>query len=259
MQPPDNFSVDSRRQSILHQLNKRGKVKVAELHRQFDVSEVTIRNDLKELESAGLLERVHGGAVTTNKAYFNMNFSERISQYQDEKRAVAKAAAEHIIPGDTLMINSGTTTYFISQELKRLSSLTVVTNSVMIAQELSPFNQFNVLLLGGNYNSRYQFTYGNIAEEQIRNYKTDKVILSADGVSFARGLTTHHHQEAPISRLMLERAEEVYLVADYTKIGAENFAHIAPLKQSDLIITNHNANPDELALMKEHQITVQLV
>lgn len=112
------ISVDDRRKKILELLAVKGKIRVSELSRQFGISDVTIRLDLGELEKAGLLERVHGGAVSTSKAYFNMDFSERISRFEEEKRNIARTAAAMVKVNDTLIINSGTTTYFIAQELK---------------------------------------------------------------------------------------------------------------------------------------------
>ncbi|MBE6886757.1 MAG: DeoR/GlpR transcriptional regulator [Oscillospiraceae bacterium] len=252
-------SVDQRRQAILDLLDKRGKVRVTDLSRMFELSEVTIRNDLSELEATGRLERVHGGAVSTNKSYFNMSFHERITRYETEKQNIAKAAAAMINPNDTLMINSGTTTFFIAQELKTLKSLTVVTNSVVIAHELTPIPGFNVILLGGNFNPQYQFTYGEDALSQLRRYKTDKLILSADGVDSQLGLTTHHYQEADVSRAMLDRVNQSIVVADFTKIGRENFAHIAGIDRVDRLITNTSADPEELERIADHGVEISVV
>lgn len=242
----NEMSVDDRRKKILEILSKKGKVKVSELSKTFDISEVTIRLDLIELEKASLLERIHGGAVSTNKAYYSLNFNERIKKYENEKREIAKAAATLIEDNDTIIINSGTTTFFIAQELKKLKSLTVVTNSISIAQELAHIQNFNIILLGGNYNYQYQFTYGDDATRQLQKYKTDKLILSVDGVSSDFGLTTHHHQEAEVNRLMMERVNQVIIVADFSKIGRENFATISTLENVDTLITNKSANSEEL-------------
>jgi DeoR/GlpR family transcriptional regulator of sugar metabolism len=256
---PDDMTVDDRRKKILELLEKDGKVKVVELSRLFKISEVTIRNDFSELENSGMLDRVHGGAISTNKAYFNMNFYERIGKFEKEKRKIASAAAKMINTNDTVMINSGTTTFFIAQELKNLKALTIVTNSISIVQELAAIPNFNVILLGGNYNAQYQFTYGEDALQQLRKYKTDKLILSADGVSSEYGLTTHHHQEADISRGMIERVNQLIVVADFSKIGRENFANIAPIEAVDYLITNTTANTDELANLTKKGIEITAV
>jgi DeoR/GlpR family transcriptional regulator of sugar metabolism len=255
----EELTVDDRRKKILELLAKDGKIKVVDLSRLFKISEVTIRNDLSELENSGLLDRVHGGAISTNKSYFNMSFYERITKFEKEKRRIAVAAAKMINSNETIMINSGTTTFFIAQELKNLKALTVVTNSIVIAQELVPLPNFNVILLGGNYNAQYQFTYGEDALHQLRKYRTDKLILSADGVSSEYGLTTHHHQEADISRTMIERVNQTIVVADFSKIGRENFAYIAPIETVDYLITNTTANADEIAKISQKEIEVMAV
>ena len=242
----NEMSIDARRRKILELLEKNGKVKVSELSRLFGISDVTIRLDLTDLEKSGLLERIHGGAVSTNKAYYNMNFSERISRFEKEKREIAQAAAEKIQDNDTIIMNSGTTTYFIAQELKKKKALTVVTNSISIAQELAHLPNFNIILLGGSYNYQYQFTFGDDTIRQLQNYKTDKLILCVDGVSSAFGLTTQHYQEAEVNRIMLQRVNQIIVVADFSKIGRENFATIAPLEAVDTLITNRSASREEL-------------
>lgn len=250
------LSVDSRRKKILEILNAEGKVRVVELSKYFGMTEASIRNDLSELEKEGLLERVHGGAVSTYRSYFNKTFYERISTYEAEKRRIAAAVAGLIHNNDTLMINSGTTTFFIAQALKALKTLTVVTNSIAVAQELSCLPNFNVILLGGNYNPQYQFTYGDDAIAQLKKYRTDKLILSADGISVEAGITTHHHQEAEISKTMMERTKNTIVVADFSKIGRENFSYIAPIDAADILVTNENCNRQELADMKERGLEV---
>ncbi len=147
---PDETKIDARRKKILEMLDRDKKVRVAELSELFGISEVTIRLDLTEMEKNGLLERVHGGAVSTNKLYYKMDFNERLNYYSESgKLDIARAAAGLIKPYDTLMINSGTVAYMIARELKKLEALTVVTNSFPIAQELSGLAGFNVILLGG--------------------------------------------------------------------------------------------------------------
>lgn len=252
----NEISVDDRRKTILEILTKKDKVKVAELSRIFNVSEVTIRLDLAELEKERLLERVHGGAVSTNKAYFGLNFNERIKKYENEKREIAKAAASLIQDNDTVLINSGTTTYFTAQELKKLKALTIVTNSLSVVQEFANIQNFNVILLGGNYNYQYQFTYGDDAIYQLMKYKTDKLILSVDGVSADFGLTTHHYQEAEVNKLMIDRVNQVIIVADFSKIGRENFATISNLEKVDTLITNKTANPEELKNIENMGINI---
>jgi Transcriptional regulators of sugar metabolism len=252
----NELPIDLRRKRILELLAASGRVKVAELSRIFGISEVTIRADLSELENDGMLERVHGGAVSTNKAYNLLSFTERITHYELEKRAIAAAAAKQIADNDTVMINAGTTTFFVAQELKKFQSLKVVTNSVAVADELSSLPNYTVILLGGSYDSRYRFTYGEDALAQLRRYRTDKLILTVDGVSADHGYTTFHHQEAAVCRAMLESGGRSFVVADFSKLGRINFASVAEIDAADCIITNITASPVELEAITEHGVEV---
>lgn len=254
-----DISVDKRRDKILEMINQDGKVKVANLAKVFDISDVTIRNDLTEMEQAGLLRRIHGGAVGTKKAYFDMSLNDRMGINKEEKIQIAKAVADLVIDGDTLMMDSGTTTCYIARELADRKNLTVVTNSLQVAQEFVYHNTVNVILLGGNLDLQYQFTYGNDTVAQLQKYRADKMIIATDGVSAEHGLTTYHYREADVSCQMINRVNQVVAVADYSKIGKEGFAYISPLNSIDFLVTNKNeANQDELAAIRKKGIEVEL-
>ena len=255
----EELNIEDRRGKILEMLTQEGKVKVSELSRLFSISEVTIRNDLSELEAAGLLERTHGGAITTYKAYYSMSLNERARTNEEEKRKIASAAASMISDGDTIMINSGTTTLFVVQELKNVKNLTIVTNSLPISQEIGHHKNIHVILLGGNFNPQYQFTYGDDTIIQLKRYKADKLILAADGISSEDGITTCHHFEAEVNRQMIARVNKTIVVADYTKIGRASFAYIDPLQNIDCLVTKKNANRNEIKLITETGIEVRLV
>lgn len=255
----EEMNIEKRRNKIMELLTQKGKVKVVELSKLFGISEVTIRNDLSELEEAGLLERIHGGAVSTHKAYYNMSFHDRMRTNEAEKREIAAACASMISDGDTIMINSGTTTLFAIQELRSVKNLTIVTNSLSIAQEVINFNKANVILLGGNFNVQYQFTYGDDTLNQLKKYKADKLILSADGVSAEEGVTTYHYLESEVNRQMISRVNQTIVVADYTKIGRASFAHIDLIENIDFVITNKKASCDEIELIREKGVEVKLV
>lgn len=252
----EEIGIDERRSSILEMLRQQGKVKVVDISRFFNISEVTIRNDLSLLEQEGMLQRVHGGAVSTQKAYCNMSLNDRMNINRDEKQAIAKAVKEMISDGDTLMLDSGTTTYFVARELSQIKNLTIVTNSLQIAQELGYQSNINVILLGGSLDPRYQFTYGDDAINQLKKYKADKMIIAVDGVSAKSGLTTYHYLEAEISRQMTARANTTIAVADYTKVAREGFAHINDIDCIDTLVTNKTADKDEVKTISDLGIEV---
>ncbi|WP_020618973.1 DeoR/GlpR family DNA-binding transcription regulator [Paenibacillus daejeonensis] len=253
-------NLEERRKTILSLLNEEGKVKVVELSKRFAISEVTIRGDLDALEQEGLLERVHGGAISNYKSYYAMNFNDRMEANQEEKRRIAMEAAAMINDGDTLILGSGTTPLYVVRELKEQRNLILLTNSLSVVQEASrnPNIKF-VVLLGGNFNGEYQFTSGDDAISQLSKYKADKLILSSDGVSSEFGVTTYHHMEAELNRQMIARVNKTIVVADYTKIGRADFSHISDIDQIDCIISNHNANKEEIAAFEEAGIEVRLV
>lgn len=255
----DEFNIEERRNKIMEILTQQGKVRVTELSRLFGISEVTIRNDLSELENIGLLERVHGGAVSTYRAYYDMSLHERMKTNEEQKRKIASEVASMISDGDSIMVNSGTTALFAVQELKNVRNLTIVTNSISIAQEVGHYKNFHVILLGGNLNSQYQFTYGDDTINQLKRYKAGKLILSVDGVSAEEGITTYLHLEAEVYRQMMARANKTIVVADYTKIGRSSFAFIDSIDSVDCLVTNSSANQDEIRAITERGVEIRNV
>ena len=242
----EDLSIDERRKHIVELLNQQGKIKVAELSAYYGISEVTIRNDLDELEKQGLLERVHGGAVTTYRSYYNMDLLERAKTNEVEKRKIAESISKLICNGDTLMINAGTTTLYVVEYLREFKNLVIVTNSIAIAQEADRHKNFELILLGGSINGQYQFTHGDETISQIKKYKVDKLILAADGVSAEEGITTGFATEAEIDRQMIRRASKTILACDYTKIGRIGFAYIDPVESIDYLVTTESAVHAEL-------------
>ncbi len=255
----EELDIDNRRKMILKLIDTEGKVKVTELSKLFGISDVTVRNDLTELEVKGLLERVHGGAIGTNKSYSSMSLIDRMKTNEKEKRDIAAVCASMITEGDTVMINSGTTCFFIMQELKHIKNLTVVTNSITIANEAGNSNNIYVILLGGNFNTRYQFTYGDDAVNQLKRYKADKCILSVDGVNTEEGITTYHHQEVEVNRQMMTRVNKTVVTADYSKIGRSGFALISGVDSIDILVTNEKASQIELNNIRQKGVEVRLV
>jgi DeoR/GlpR family transcriptional regulator of sugar metabolism len=219
-------------------LNKDGRVRVAELVEVLGATSVTIRSDLAALANDGYLDRTTGGAVQTVKNFYNMEFIQRTQDNAAAKKLIALAAAAMIRDGETLFINSGTTSYFSAASLRQYKNLNIVTNSIMVAMELGSMPTFRIILLGGQINTHYSFTYGTNCLEQLRQYKAARTILSMDGVGVEAGLTTYHAEEAEINRAMMERSEETIVVADHRKIGYESFSKVSPLTSTAWLITD---------------------
>lgn len=257
MAEAEGLKIDLRRKQIQDILARDGKVRVTQLSSTLGASEVTIRNDLTELEKSGYLERIPGGAVLTTRNYYNMDFQQRKQERAVEKQAIARAAAQLVNDGDTLLINSGTTSFFTAMELKTRKNLNIVTNSISVAMELGHHPTFRLILLGGEINPQYSFSYGIDAIGQLQKYKADKLILSVDGVSVSGGITTYHAEETEVNKIMLERAHETIIVADYTKVGHESFSYIADLDTVDCFVTNTIANQKQLGEIAKHISVVQ--
>ena len=251
----DTSKLDARRERILELLNQTGKVRVQTLSKKLGASEVTIRNDLSILEKNGYLERVPGGAVQTMKNYYNMNLQQRRNENVAAKQAIASMTSTLINDGDTLFLNSGTTTYFTALDLKRFKNLKIVTNSISVAMELADVPTHHVILLGGMVNPRYSFTHGVDVLNELRRYKADKAILSVDGVC-SLGVTTYHSEEAEVSKMMLERARVGIIVADHTKIGRESFLLISELTAGHYLVTNQCEASELISEIREMGITV---
>lgn len=242
----EGSKLNFRRQTIIELLGREGMVRVSELSKSLGASEVTIRNDLAQLERLGILERVPGGALQTLKTYYNMDYQQRKEQHKREKMVIASVVTTLVQDGETLMINAGTTTYYVAQELKKLKNLKIVTNSFGVAMELGMNPTFRITLIGGDFNSQYLFTYGDDALAQLRKYKADKLLLSLDGISASAGLTTYHAEETEVVKYMIERSRSTIIVADHSKVGRESFSFLGSIDQADYLVTNPEADGQAL-------------
>ncbi len=251
------MELNERKQTILSLLEKNGSVSVTELSKQLNISEVTVRTYLTDLESKGLLSRVHGGAISSYKPYYSMNLNQRLNTNQTEKIKIAEKIAEMVDDKDTVMLNSGTTTLLVFRSLPTNYTLNIVTNSIAIALEAAGIPNFNVCLVGGYVNAKYQFCYGDDAVEQLKKYHADKLILSVDGIDKQTGFTTYYDREATIDRTMIEQSEICIIAADTSKFERTAFTKISPLSVADVIVTNDSLNEDIYHSLEELDIDIK--
>ncbi len=251
------MTADERRRKILEILNKNGSTKVRELSKLFETSEVTIRTDLADMESKGLLARVHGGAVSSYKPYYSMNLNQRMSANQEQKELIAKKIAGMIEDNDTIMLNSGTTTLLVFRAIPQHLNLSIVTNSVAIALEGTSNPNFNIILLGGLINSKYQFTFGDDAIKQLKKYHADKLILSVDGIDINNGLSTYYDKESEIARIMLEQSNLRIVAADNSKFNRSAFTKISDLDIVDYIVTNKGIPDNMTKYMAKKKVIIR--
>ncbi len=253
------LKIDVRRKKSLEILRRDGQVRVSQLSEALGATVVTIRSDLDALEQDGYLERTQGGAIQTMKNYYNLEFQRRKQEHMENKKAIAAAAAGLVQDGDTLFINSGTTTYFAAVELKQRKNLNVVTNSISVAVELGGLPTFRVILLGGDINAQYSFSYGEDAKEQISRYRANWAILSVDGIQPGAGITTYHAEESVIDRIMMERAQASIIVADSTKLGRESFSRISALTPNTVILTDSGANAEIASQIRAGGVDLRII
>lgn len=252
--PTTGLKIDARRRHIRELLERTGQVSVSQLSAELGTTAVTIRSDLAALEQEGTARRIPGGAVLSAR----LAPAVAGGGNREEKQAIARAAAELIQNGDTLFLNAGTTTREVALALRNHRNLNVVTNSLAVATELSGLPTFRVILLGGELNTQYAFTCGGDAQEQLEKYQADYAILSLDGVSPERGITTYHADEAIIDRLMVERASKTLVAADHTKLGRAGFSLICPLEQVHTLVTDSGCDPSQAELIRKTGVRVLL-
>ncbi len=234
-----------RRRAILDLLETRGEVSVEELARLFGVSQVTIRNDLADLEARGLVQRTYGGAVPARKTLFNPSFEEKKRHRLEAKRAIAYRALDLIREGDAILLDAGSTTLALATFLKdRFRKLFVLTNSIPIALELQG-SGLEILVLGGGMRHHSLALIGPATVRTLAWYRADKAFLGATGVD-ERGYSTPNPLEAETKRAMLEAAGEAYVLADASKLGHPTLARFAGLEEA-VLITDTEADPQVLA------------
>ena len=248
------MNIDERKNKILELLKENGIVKVSALSELLGISEVSIRNYLADMENKGLLTRVHGGAISSYKPYCSMNFNQRLETNQSAKENIAKKISEMIEQNDTVMLNSGTTTLLVFRMLPVDYNLNIVTNSISIALEASANPNYNVTLVGGSVNSKYQFTYGSDASEQLKNYHANKLILSVDGIDLEGGFSTYYAEEAQLDRIMIAQSDVCIIAADQSKFRRNAFVRISDLGSADYIVTDCRLTDDEKQKLIENKI-----
>ena len=235
------------------------RASVQELCTAFKVSESTIRRDLRELEARNLLKRAHGGAVYIDSVKFEPTFREKEDRYREEKRNIAKKAAELIQEGDSLIIDSGTTTHYLADELIKFHSLTVVTNSILLTQKLSEHQGVEVISTGGLLRKNTMALVGPVAEEVLNKFHADKVFIGTNGVDSKYGLTTPDIVEAAVKHKMMAAADQVILLADHSKIGSISFAKFGSLSDIDICITGDGIREEQQNELESKEIRMFLV
>lgn len=230
--------VAERHQKIVGMVNERKSIRVTELSEIFLVTEETIRRDLEKLEKENKLMRSHGGAISINQPdSLEVPYFEREVMNVKEKKEIAGEAANQVVEGDKVILDASSTAWYMAKMLPDIP-MTVLTNSIRVAMELSTKKQITVISTGGTLLSKSLSFVGPLAEASLETYHVTKAFISCKGFHLEKGLSESNEQQARIKKKMIERADTIYMMIDNSKFGIQAFSHISSLDVIDHIITD---------------------
>ncbi len=236
--------TEERRARILELIAQRKKLTVHDLCEALHVSPATVRGDLRDLDREGLLVRTHGGALEKSRTAFEQISSQRSTENLSAKRAIAAAARQLVEDGDTLLLDTGTTTLELAHLLKSCRDLTVVTNDLEIARVLEDAAGVQVVFLGGTLRKGCRCTVGPVGIRMVRDLRVDKAFMAANGLSVESGATTPDLHHAETKRAMIAIARKAIFLCDGSKIGGESFARFAALEEIEVLVTERISDDD---------------
>ena len=249
-----------RQKKMMEYIEANTSAQIHELAEKFHVSEATVRRDLDDLDQQGALKRTHGGAIKVDRstAYESM-YSEKIGQMLEEKHRIANSAAQMVHAGDTVLIDSGTTTFFIAQALSHHENLTIITNDLYIAYQTPLHPSSTLIVTGGTRRQGRQELVGTVTENCIRDTHVDIAFIGVDGIDLTGGATNANFAEVGVKRLMLEAAARGVIVADHSKFGRIALARICDIKEASLILTDTGIDGDMLTRLKKLGVQMETV
>ncbi|NOZ72083.1 MAG: DeoR/GlpR transcriptional regulator [Chloroflexi bacterium] len=250
--------LSERRQAILSAIEEAGQLSVAELSARFDVSEVTIRADLRALSEQGVLLRTRGGALATNTLP-ELSFDVRQQQYAEQKSRIGMAAARLVHDGDTIAVDASTTAQALLPHIRHLSELTVITNSLKVGMNLLSAPHIHVILPGGSLRRESISLVGQAGCDLIQNIHIRIGFFGARGLSLAEGLTDVNLEEVKTKQSLVERCQRIVAMVDARKWGQIATATFAKWEQVDTVITDVNAPLDMVEAIREKGVEVILV
>ena len=250
--------AEERQEAIASLVLARGRASVTELAQAYDVTTETVRRDLATLDKAGVLRRVHGGAVPVRALHLvEAGVGERETTRAEHKDAIAAAAAD-LLPqgGATILLDAGTTTARVAAHLPTDRELVVVTNSVPVAARLAAVPSVSLQLLGGRVRGITQAAVGEQTLRVLDSLRVDMAFIGTNGISVRHGLSTPDSDEAAVKRAMVNSANYVVVVADSSKIGREDFVSFAPLSRVDTLITDSEISDVDRTQLTEQGVEV---
>ncbi|BBZ28231.1 DeoR family transcriptional regulator [Mycolicibacterium madagascariense] len=254
------MDAKARRQRIEERVRVDREVGYADLAAEYDVSEMTIRRDVEALEALGVVRRVVGGAIALTGKDAEPSFATRVADAAEEKRHIADAVADLIGPGETLILDSGSTALAVAQSLRgRRLGLTVLTPSVLAALELIDEADTTVVLTGGELRPGELSLIGPAAEDTLAHYNCDTFVMGVAGIDGNRGISDYHQADSRVKRAASQRADRVIVAADRSKLGRVTFTSIAELEQIQVIVTDGDPQHPTLVAARDAGVDVVCV
>src|SRR5499425_2209123 len=258
MSPRARLLTEQRRRNLLDLVDEQGQVTVADMVKRFAISAVTVRSDLDALASLGAVVRSHGGAVRRLEATQDYPLRTKETLHREEKVRIGKAAAELVKSGETIILDSGTTTAEIARHLKKLKlqSVTVITNALNIAGELMDCPGVSLIMIGGLMRPVSSSFVGPQAEAMMNEFHSDRLFLAVDGFDLENGPSTPDVLEAQLNNVMIHSAREVNVVADFSKLGRRSVSRIGPYDRIKRLITDNRAPQEFTDGLRKRSIEV---
>ncbi|RAV06323.1 DeoR/GlpR family DNA-binding transcription regulator [Paenibacillus sp. YN15] len=250
--------AQQRHQAILEKIQEEKAIKASDLMELFGVSFETVRRDLELLEKAGRLRRVHGGAVLSQLDYTKeLPLNMREAAYVEEKREVARIAARYVKEGMSIAMDASTTNHQLARLLKgQVSRLTVITNSLAIAQELTDMPGYRIILPGGVLHNEEQSIIGELAEQFTAMFHADLFFMSISGATLEEGITDYGIGEVQVKKVMLKNAKRAIALADSSKLGAVSLLKVCGADEVECLITDSGVDPEFVEAFRQRGIEV---
>ena len=256
MEELKSLSNLTRLEDILRFIDQSQRVTVKSICSRFQISMATARRDLEILSSQGRIQRVRGGAITLHKPPPELSVYQRMNDESNAKKRIGLATAELIKNGETIFLGSGTTVLEVARSLLNLENLTVITNSILVLNQLIVSPSITVVTLGGIVRWSELSIIGHIAEQSIADLNADKVIIGIHGIDPVQGLTNHYLPETMTDRKILMMGRQVIVVADHTKCPRISLSHVAPIKSINTLVTDKGTSDEFVQKLAEQGVNV---
>jgi len=244
-----------RQRELFRLVGRTGRLSIAQICEQFNISEATARRDLEALAEQGLVQRVHGGAVLVSSATVEEPVLRRSHEQEQDKECIGRAAAALVRDEETVFLGSGTTVLQVAHNLVT-RNITVITNSLPVINLMSEKQNITLIALGGMLRASELSFIGHITEQAVSEVRADKVIIGIRAISLDQGLTNDYLPETLTDRVILQTGREIIIVADHTKCGVVSTAFVAPLTVMNTLVTDNKTDPDFIESLRAQSIVV---